>query len=141
MLKEYTCIMCPRGCDIEANIEDDLRLVSTEGAGCQKGISYLRQELADPRRNLATSARVLGGSMPLVSIRLTGPIPKARIGEALKAMQALRLEAPVFAGQILIENLGGLGIDVIATRQIPAAGPLLPGGVGHSATESTEARR
>ena len=63
-----------------------------EGAGCPKGSSYLRQELADPRRNLATSARVLGGSMPLVSVRLTGPIPKARIGEALAAIQALRLD-------------------------------------------------
>jgi len=141
MLKEYTCVMCPRGCGIETTIEDDLRLVSTEGAGCPKGISYLRQELADPRRNVATSARVLGGSMPLVSVRLTGPISKARIGEAIKAMQALRLEAPVFAGQILIENLGGLGIDVIATRQVPEAGQALPGRLGHSATESPEARR
>ena len=122
MLKEYTCVMCPRGCDMEASLDDDFNLVSTEGAGCPKGISYLRQELADPRRNLATSARVLGGSMPLVSVRLTGPIPKARIGEALKAIQALRLEAPVLAGQILIENLGGLGIDVMATRQVPVAG-------------------
>ncbi|MHB0897126.1 MAG: DUF1667 domain-containing protein [Spirochaetales bacterium] len=122
MLKEYTCIMCPRGCDIEANIEDDLRLVSTEGAGCPKGLSYLRQELADPRRNLATSARVLGGSMPLVSVRLTGPIPKARIGEALAVIQALRLKAPIQSGQVLIENLNGLGTDVIATRQVPAAG-------------------
>ena len=141
MLKEYTCVMCPRGCDIEANIEDGLGLVSTEGAGCPKGISYLRQELIDPRRNLATSARVLGGSMPLASVRLTGPIPKARIGETLKAIHALRLEAPVQAGQVLIENLGGLGIDVIATRQVPAAEPRLSSGSGPLAAESPEARR
>lgn len=57
MLKEFTCIICPNGCEIEADVEDG-KILSLTGAVCSKGEDYVSLELTDPQRNIATS--VLG---------------------------------------------------------------------------------
>jgi CxxC motif-containing protein len=96
-------------------------IVSLTGNLCPKGKDYAEQELRDPRRNIATSVLVLGGELPLVSVRLTLPIPKDRIFDVMEEIKALRLEAPVYGGQVMIQNVLGLGSDVIATRSVAAA--------------------
>ncbi len=118
MLREYTCIMCPRGCEIRTDIDENKTIVSIEGNHCDKGADYVRQELTAPMRNIATSVLVEGGDMPLVSVRLSGPIPKARIFDAVQAIHELRLTAPVEQDSVLIENILGLGADVLATRSV-----------------------
>lgn len=118
MLREYTCIMCPRGCDIQAELSENGELLSVTGNFCPKGKSYVTQELTAPMRNIATSVLVENGSQPLVSVRLTKPIPKERIFEAVTEIHKLRLTAPVAAGTVLIHGLLGTDSDVIATRTV-----------------------
>jgi CxxC motif-containing protein len=120
MTKTWTCILCPNGCDIAAEVENG-EIVILTGNLCPKGKDYAEQELRDPRRNIATSVLVLGGELPLVSVRLTLPIPKDRIFDVMEEIKALRLEAPVYGGQVMIQNVLGLGSDVIATRSVAAA--------------------
>ena len=124
MLREYTCIICPNGCEITAQIEemeDGSRHIGlVEGAACPRGRAYVEQELRDPRRNIATSVLVKGGVLPLASVRLTAPIPRDRIFDAMKEIKKCVLTAPVEAGTILIHNLLGYESDVMVTRRVPA---------------------
>lgn len=68
MMREFTCIICPNGCEIRAEIEEKeggaVEILSIEGAACKKGNAYVEQELKDPQRNIATSVLVKGGSFP-----------------------------------------------------------------------------
>ncbi|MDR3591000.1 MAG: DUF1667 domain-containing protein [Negativicutes bacterium] len=120
MRKEYTCIICPNGCEIEAEIEGG-KITGIEGATCPRGKEYVEQELTDPQRNIATSVLVAGGNLPLVSVRLTKAIPKAKIFEVMQEIKKVRLTAPVQSKQVVIENVLGLDSDVIATKNIEAA--------------------
>lgn len=120
MLKEYTCIICPNGCAIEAEVSDG-QVGAIAGALCPRGRDYVLQELTDPQRNIATSVRVTGGTLPLASVRLSGAIPKGKIFAVMDAVRPLRLCAPVTAGTVLLENVCGLGRDVIVTKNVPAA--------------------
>ena len=119
MLREFTCLVCPRGCLLEADSEKsgDGRV---KGAACAKGIAYAVQELDDPRRTFSTSVRVLSGEAPLVPVRLTKPIPRAAIDEALRLIHAMALTAPVEAGQVLLSDILGFGGEVIAVRSVKA---------------------
>ena len=119
MKRTFTCIVCPNGCEIEAEY-DGARVLSVTGNLCPKGRDYVTQELVDPRRTIASSVRVTGGTMPLASVRLTAPIPKARIFDAMEAINAVTLAAPAAIGDVVIPNLLGLGCDVIVTRNVPA---------------------
>ena len=117
MTREFTCIICPNGCEIEAQIQDGV-LVSMTGHTCPKGEAYVKQELTDPRRNIATSILVKGGELPLASVRLTNPIPKDQIFAAMEAIKALNLTAPVKAGTIVLEKILGYDSDVIVTKSV-----------------------
>ena len=123
MLREYTCIICPNGCDIRVQIEEredgSRRICSVEGAACPRGRAYVEQELTDPQRNIATSVLVKGGILPLASVRLTNPIPRDRIFDAVSEIKKYNLTAPVKAGTVVIPRLMGYDTDVIVTKSVP----------------------
>lgn len=120
MKRTFTCIVCPNGCEIEAEYEGtDVRNVT--GNLCPKGRDYVTQELVDPRRTIATSVRVRGGELPLTSVRLTGAIPKARIFDAMREINRCALDAPVHIGDVVIHNILGYDSDVIVTKTVEKA--------------------
>lgn len=120
MKRTFTCIVCPNGCEIEAEY-DGTQVHSVTGNLCPKGTAYVTQELVDPRRTIATSVPVEGGELPLTSVRLTAAIPKARIFDAMREINRQRLTAPVRIGDVIIEDLLGLGSDVIVTKNVNRA--------------------
>lgn len=117
MLREYTCIMCPQGCDIKVEIHEG-EIVHIQGNTCPKGKDYVTQEVLCPMRNIASSVRVIGGEMPLASVRLNDMIPKDKIFAVMQEIRSVCMEAPVQEGDIAIENVLGLGVDVIVTRDV-----------------------
>lgn len=119
MKRTFTCIICPNGCEITAEYEGSA-ILSITGATCPKGEDYVRQELTDPRRTIATSVRLLGGELPLVSVRLDTPIPKGDIFRVMAEINRLTVTAPTKTGQILLENVCGLGSNVIVTKSVEA---------------------
>ncbi len=117
MKRTFTCVLCPNGCDIEAELENG-QVLGVEGNLCPKGKEYVTQEVVDPRRTIATSVPIEGGEIPLVSVRVTQPIPKGRIFDVMKAINQVRLQAPVHIGQVILPNVLGLESDVIITKEV-----------------------
>ena len=120
MKRTFTCIVCPNGCEVEAEYEGTT-VLSVTGNLCPKGKAYVTQELVDPRRTIATSVRVEGGSLPLASVRLTKAIPKDRIFDVMAEINRQTLTAPVHIGDVVIADVLGLGSDVIVTKHIDRA--------------------
>ena len=118
MTERLTCILCPIGCPIEAvRRGDDLEVHGNE---CPKGVDFAVQEILHPRRNLSASVPIKGSASRMVSVRLSAPVPRDKIYPILAAIAALRPEAPVRRGQVLIADVLNTGADVIATRTIKA---------------------
>lgn len=117
MLKNYTCIVCPNGCDITVEVKDKI-IKSIKGATCIRGEKYVEQELTDPHRTISTSILLVGGELPLVSVRLSKSIPKEKIFNVMEVIKKTHLTAPVCEGQIVIENVLELGSDVIVTKDV-----------------------
>lgn len=118
MKRLFTCIVCPIGCEIEAEHEGP-DLISVTGNLCPKGEAYVTQELSDPRRTIATNVSVKGGIMPLASVRLTQPIPRNRIMDVMSEIDKLSLAAPLVIRDVVIKNVLGLDSDVIVTKNVP----------------------
>jgi len=117
MHKQITCILCPNGCEIQCEYVDGA-ILSVQGNKCNKGQVYFQQELTDPRRSIASLVKVNGGELPLVSVRVTAPIPREMIFPVVAEIKKQELDAPVHLGQIVIANVLGLGCDVIATKNV-----------------------
>lgn len=120
MIKTYTCILCPNGCELRAEVSGT-QLEHCTGGLCPKGEGYVRQELTDPRRTISSSVLVEGGALPLVSVRLTAPIPRDRIFDVMARIRALRVQAPVEMGTVLEANILGLDSDLIVTKSVQKA--------------------
>ncbi len=121
MKRTFTCIVCPKGCSITAEYEGT-NVLSVEGWQCKRGKDYVTQELTDPRRTIATSVLVRGGELPLASVRLTKPVPKDRLFEVMREINMLELQAPTHIGDVVINNVLGMGSDVIVTKNVKAKG-------------------
>jgi CxxC motif-containing protein len=119
MIKEYTCTICPNGCELTAEFEDE-RILAVQGAICKRGREYIEQELTNPQRGIASSILLEGGALPLVSVRLSKPISKDKIVDVMAVIKEARLQAPVYAGQVAIANVLGLGSDIIVTKHVAA---------------------
>ena len=119
MKRSYTCILCPNGCTLEALVEEG-RVQSVTGQLCPRGEAYVRQEVTDPRRTIASSVLVKGGELPVTSVRLTRAIPKDMIFPVMDEIRKVVLTAPVKAGTIVLHNVCGLDSDVMVTKNVAA---------------------
>jgi CxxC motif-containing protein len=112
-----TCVLCPVGCELEVG-RDASGGLEVKGNQCEKGLPFAEEEVLRPMRNLATSVPVKGTAARMVSVRLSGTVPREMLFPVLAEIARLRPEAPVRRGQVLIANVLGAGVDVIATRTV-----------------------
>lgn len=113
-IDRLTCVLCPVGCELEV-ARDESGGLEVRGNACDKGIPFAEEEVLHPKRNLATSVPVRGETGRMASVRLSGPVPREMIFPILAEIAKLRPVPPVRRGQILIANVLGTGVDVIAT--------------------------
>ena len=114
--RELTCIGCPLGCSITVTMEN-AEILDVTGNTCKRGENYAHQECTQPLRMITAVAPVINRTIP-VSLKTRTPIPKARIEDCMRAIDALQLKAPIQAGDVLIENVVDTGVDVIATKSV-----------------------
>jgi CxxC motif-containing protein len=118
----YLCIGCPLGCRLEVDA-DGPDVVEVRGFACSRGDRFARQEHVAPRRHLTTTVRVRGGTWSRLPVKTAASIPKARLLDLARALHELDLEAPVRLGEVVLADALGLGVDVVATRDMPRGAP------------------
>ena len=116
MEQTITCISCPVGCRMTVQVEGG-EVVSVTGNTCKRGEVYARQECVAPERMVTAVIPVAGSPMPL-SVKTRTPIPKAKIQDCMAALSKVKLTAPVAAGAVVLPDVCGTGVDVIATKSV-----------------------
>ena len=117
--RELICIGCPLGCPLTVEMKGT-EVVSVTGNTCPNGDRYARKEVTDPRRTVTSTVRVLGGSLPVVSVKTAQDIPKNKIFDCMQELATIRVKAPVQEGDVIVSNIADTGVPVIATKEIPA---------------------
>jgi CxxC motif-containing protein len=116
-VKELTCIGCPLGCALTVKTEGG-SVVSVSGNTCKRGDDYARKEMTDPRRIVTSTVRVKGGILPVVSVKTEVDIPKNLIKKCLEELKGVEIQAPVSIGEVVLKDVAGTGISVVATKNI-----------------------
>lgn len=115
--RSLTCIVCPIGCGLTVQIENG-KVAGVEGNTCKKGEDYARTECTNPTRTLTTTVKVKGGQYPLVSVKTDQPVAKDLIFRCMEIINGIELTAPVKLGDVILENILGVGVNIVATRNI-----------------------
>lgn len=118
--KLLTCIGCPLGCSLTVTIEGNT-VTKVSGNTCPKGEAYARKEVTSPTRIVTSSVRVSGGTAVMVSCKTKEDIPKGKIFEVTEALKEVIVPAPVHIGDILLNNVAGTGVAIVATKNVHLA--------------------
>lgn len=111
------CIGCPLGCPLTVEMEGN-EVKSVSGNTCPRGDAYAKKELTNPTRIVTSTVRVVGGKLAMVSVKTASDIPKGKIFECVKALKDVEMIAPVKIGDVVLENVAGTGVNVIATKNV-----------------------
>lgn len=115
--KKLICINCPLGCGLTAIIREN-EVVTVEGNTCKRGEIYARKELTNPTRIVTSTVRVRKGCDHMVSVKTKEDIPKGKVLDCVRALKGVTIDAPIRIGDIVVENVAGTGVDIIATKNV-----------------------
>lgn len=113
--EQVICIMCPLGCKMKVDEKDGSYHI--RGAACTNGEEYALQEVTAPGRVVMSVLCCEKSDIPTVAVKTNKPIPKEKIFQVMQELSKIKIEAPVKVGDIIVENILNLGIDIVATRK------------------------
>ena len=116
---EMTCIGCPKGCDVTLTAEGE-EIISITGNTCPKGIEFAKNEFLHPVRTFTGSMDAEGSieGAKTVSCRTEKDIAKKDMLLVAKEVKKHVVKLPVMVGDVLIENVCGTGVNIIATKNV-----------------------
>lgn len=114
MIRELTCIVCPKGCQLKVELDDNKKVLSVSGHTCKRGETYALAECTAPKRVVTSTAPLADGG--IVPVKTDGAIPKELMFECVKLINDLRVPADAPIGTVVIENLLNTGVNVVTTR-------------------------
>jgi len=116
-VRVITCIICPIGCKAKVTIKNG-KISKIEDVECPRGEEYATREIEASVRDFFTTVRIKGASNPALPVRSTQPIPKDKILDCALELANIVVDAPVKVGDVIVKNPIGLGVDIIATRDV-----------------------
>ena len=116
----YLCIGCPLGCRLEVEEATDGHLVEVRGFSCKQGEHYALQEHRAPQRMVTTTVQIAQAIYARLPVRTDGPVPQGVVTELCQLLRTVGVVAPIRQGQIIVPNVLGLGVNIIASRTMAA---------------------
>ncbi len=115
-MEELTCIVCPNGCSLTIEKVDEKWEVT--GNQCQRGKIFAINEMENPQRSVTSTVKTVYKSMPRVSVKTQGEIPKKDILTLMKLLDDVVVDRVMSCGDIILENVLGSGVNVVCTSDM-----------------------
>ena len=103
------------GCRLQVEQVGDAFCVS--GNQCKRGEDYGIQEMTAPRRIVTCLVKV-EGTDKILSVKTSQGVPKDMVFDCIQAIKNRKWKTPIAQGDVLIEDLLGTGVCVIATKTV-----------------------
>ena len=112
-IRNLTCIVCPKGCQMVVTLADDGAVLSFEGNTCRRGVTYANDECTNPRRTVTSTVRCKSGAV--VACKTDKTVPKGMMFEVMAEINGVVARDDLKIGDVIIENVLGTGANVVAT--------------------------
>lgn len=115
MKREITCIVCPRGCRMIAEVQGET--ITVTGNTCPRGETHAIHEILHPERTLTSIVRVSNRRDTMVSVKSEAPVPKEELFSIMEVIHAASAQAPIAIGDVILDHI--CGTRIVATKEIP----------------------
>ena len=103
------------GCHMEVSLSDG-KVTGVTGNTCKRGANYAVDEVTNPRRTLTSTVKTDKGIM--LSVKTADAISREKITDAMKELSSVTVKTPVKIGDVILENICGTSVNVIATKNL-----------------------
>ena len=117
MVKEIICTVCPRGCHITVD-GDNNKVNSVKGEGCKRGLDYATAEFIAPVRILTTLVKINGKENELLPVRSNKPLLKEKLFDCMAEIKKVSVNLPVKMHDVIVKDICGTGVDIVATKHL-----------------------
>ena len=114
-MTEVICTMCPNGCHLQV---DEAHDYAVTGNRCPRGAIYGKAELTNPVRIVTSTVRIEGAARPSLPVKTAGDVPKGKMFDIVAALNDVCVQAPVHVGDVVLADVCGTGVDVVASRSM-----------------------
>lgn len=114
MKRNLTCIICPRGCSLVADITE--KGVEVTGNACPKGEEYAVNECTNPVRTVTATVRVSNRYNTMASVKTETPVPKDKMMDVMAKLRQTQIEAPVAIGDVILTDV--FGSNIVITKAV-----------------------
>ncbi len=114
-MKELICIVCPNGCHLKVDEENGYAVT---GNKCDRGVEYGKTELCNPVRVVTSTVKLTSAYSSRLPVKTSAPIPKSLVFDAMNVIDDLTVSAPVSVGQVLVNDLLGTGVSLVACKTV-----------------------
>ena len=111
MERKLTCIVCPLGCELRAEITEG-KVQSVTGNTCPRGAKYAESEVVNPRHTVTSTVRCINGSV--LPVKTDRAIPKEKMAECMKIINNTIVRLPICVGDVIIRDV--FGANIVATQ-------------------------
>jgi CxxC motif-containing protein len=140
MERKLVCISCPLGCRLTVTWEQEEE-ITVAGNRCAKGESYGREEILAPKRVVTATVAVAGGNDTAAAgaaeqdagtaasparrlpVKTSAPLLREHIPALLNRLYRMQVRPPLRCGAVLLNDIAGTGVDVVATRTLRTLDP------------------
>ena len=88
--RELTCIVCPRGCSLVVELDDNGAVMSVSGNICKRGNAYANDECTNPMRVVTSTVRCEDGRV--VAVKFTDELKSSAVCMSYEGEVSLEME-------------------------------------------------
>ncbi|MBR2861737.1 MAG: DUF1667 domain-containing protein [Clostridia bacterium] len=114
-MKEMICIVCPKGCHLKVDENNDY---SVTGNACPRGAEYGKNELKNPMRMVTSTVKIEGALLRRCPVKTSVAIPKGKMFEVVQALNSVTVKSPIKCGDVIIKNVAGCEADIISAKSM-----------------------
>ncbi len=119
MKMRICCTTCPNECELDVEVDENKHIISAVGNKCPRGLTFAEKEVVDPERVLASTVRIDGAAHNcLLPVRTDAALPLRLHFDVMRQLAACAVSAPVKMGDVILPDVCGTGINVVASRSI-----------------------
>ena len=111
--RNLTCIICPKGCPLVVDFNEDGSIKEITGNACKRGVTYATTECTHPTRTVTSTMRCEDGSV--VPVKTSAAVPKELMFEVMARINSTLVKGEVKIGDVVIPSVCGTDADVVIT--------------------------
>ena len=114
-MNNVICTVCPKGCHLAVDIENN----TVTGNLCPRGAAYGIKEVTAPVRTITSTVKIDGALYRRCPVKTVTDVPRELVPRIMRLLDTVTLEAPVALGDKVFENVLGCGVDIVVTKSMP----------------------